>query len=75
LCQADEEEGAIFMVTTRDEREKDLRAIAAEDCIRLVRIYQGAIGTPYGQIPIPGIATSRMIEIILRKEFPPQAAS
>jgi hypothetical protein len=59
------------MVTTREEREKDLRAIATDDCIRLVRIYQNSIGTPLGQIPIPGIAASRMIDVILKKEFPP----
>ncbi len=58
------------MDTTRDEREKDLRAIATDDCIRLIRIYQNAIGTPHGQIPIPGIASSRMIEVILKREFP-----
>ena len=63
------------MVMTRGEREKDLCAIAAKDCIRLVRIYQDAIGTPHGQIPIPGIGHSRMIEVILKKEFPPRAAS
>ena len=58
------------MASTRDEREKDLRAIAADDCIRLIRIYQAAIGTPLGQIPIPGIASLRMIDVILEKEFP-----
>jgi hypothetical protein len=58
------------MASTRDEREKDLRAIAADDCIRLIRIYQTAIGTPLGQIPIPGIASLRMIDVILEKEFP-----
>jgi len=47
-----------------------LRAIAADDCIRLIRIYQTAIGTPLGQIPIPGIASLRMIDVILEKEFP-----
>jgi len=63
------------MVMTRDEREKDLLAIAAKDCIGLVRIYQIAIGTPHGQIPIPGIAHSRMIDVILKREYPPLAAS
>jgi hypothetical protein len=63
------------MAITRDEREKDLLAIAAKDCIGLVRIYQIAIGTPHGQIPIPGIAHSRMIDVILKKEYPPLAAS
>jgi hypothetical protein len=58
------------MASTRDEREKYLRAIAADDCIRLIRIYQTAIGTPLGQIPIPGIASLRMIDVILEKEFP-----
>jgi len=62
------------MVVTRDEREKDLCAMGAKDCIRLVRIYQEAIGTPQGQIPIPGIALRSMIEVILKKEFPPLAA-
>lgn len=56
------------MAKTRDEREKELWAIAAIDCIALVRIYQAAIGTPHGQIPIPGIAHSRMIGVILEKE-------
>ena len=63
------------MVPTRDEREKDLRAIAADDWIRLIRIYQTAIGTPLGQIPIPGIASNRMIDAILKKEFPPPTPS
>jgi len=58
------------MGPTREERERDLRAIAAGDCIRLIRIYQAAIGTPLGQIPIPGIASLRMIDVILEKEFP-----
>jgi len=58
------------MAATRNEREKDLWTIAATDCIQLIRIYQDAIGTPHGQIPIPGIASSRMIEVILKKEFP-----
>ena len=63
------------MAATRNEREKDLWAIAATDCIRLIRIYQDAIGTPHGQIPIPGIANSRMIEVILKKEFPAPTVS
>ena len=58
------------MVTVREEREKALWAVAAKDCIGLIRIYQDSIGTPHGQIPIPGIAQARMIEIILKKEFP-----
>jgi hypothetical protein len=63
------------MATTRAEREQDLGIIATQDCIRLIRIYQAAIGTPNGQIPIPGIAQNRMIEVILKKEFPTLAAS
>jgi hypothetical protein len=63
------------MAKTREEREKDLLSISTTDCIHLVRIYQDAIGTPQGQIPIPGIASSRMIDVILKKEFPPQSAS
>jgi len=63
------------MAPTRNEREKDLWTLSATDCIHLIRIYQAAIGTPQGQIPIPGIASSRMIDVILRKEFPPPPAS
>jgi hypothetical protein len=62
------------MATTRDARESELRTIAAKDCIQLVRIYQVAIGTPNGQIPIPGIASSRMIDVILKREFPAPSA-
>jgi hypothetical protein len=58
------------MANTRDVRENELLAIAAADCIRLIRIYQGAIGTPNGQIAIPGIPQRRMIDAILKKEFP-----
>jgi hypothetical protein len=58
------------MVETRDEREKELQRIWVADCIRLIRVYQDVIGTPHGQIPIPGISASRMIEAILQKEFP-----
>jgi hypothetical protein len=58
------------MAETRDVREKELLAIAAADCIRLIRIYQAAIGTPNGQIAIPGIPQRRMIDAILKKEFP-----
>lgn len=58
------------MLETRAERETILQDIWATDCIRLVRIYQNVIGTPNGQIPIPGIAPSRMIDVILNKEFP-----
>ena len=58
-------------MATREDREKELQAIWAADCIRLIRIYQKVIGTPHGQIPIPGISPSRMIEVILSKENPP----
>jgi hypothetical protein len=58
------------MAETREHREKDLQRLWLSDCIRLVRIYQEVIGTPNGQIPIPGIPPSRMIEVILKKEFP-----
>ena len=58
------------MAETRENREQELQKIWTADCIRLVRIYQDAIGTPKGQIPIPGIPSSRMIEVILKKEFP-----
>ena len=63
------------MVETREDREQELQRIGAADCIRLVRVYQAVIGTPNGQIPIPGISSSRMIEVILKKEFPPATAS
>jgi hypothetical protein len=59
------------MTETRDLREKELVAIGAADCIRLIRIYQGAIGTPNGQIAIPGVPQHRMIDAILKTEFPP----
>ena len=58
------------MADARDLREKELIAMGATDCIRLIRIYQGAIGTPNGQIAIPGISLRRMIDAILKKEFP-----
>ena len=58
------------MAETREDREKELQGIWASDCVRLVRIYQDVIGTPNGQIPIPGISPSRMIEVILKKAFP-----
>jgi hypothetical protein len=58
------------MPETRDNREKELTAIGTADCIRLIRIYQGAIGTPNGQIAIPGVSQRRMIDAILKKEFP-----
>jgi hypothetical protein len=58
------------MVETREDREKELHRIGTSDCIRLVRVYQDVIGTPHGQIPIPGLSPSRMIEVILKKEFP-----
>jgi len=58
------------MAETRDLREKELIAIGSTDCVRLIRMYQGVIGTPNGQIPIPGIPQARMIDAILKKEFP-----
>jgi hypothetical protein len=58
------------MMETREDRDKELQRIEALDCIQLIRIYQDAIGTPHGQIPIPGISPSRMIDVILKKEFP-----
>ena len=58
------------MVETREDRQKELQGIGAKDYIRLIRAYQDVIGTPHGQIPIPGIPPSRMIEVILKKEFP-----
>jgi hypothetical protein len=63
------------MAETRVDRAKELERIWATDCIRLVRVYQDVIGTPHGQIPIPGILPSRMIEVILKKEFPVPIAS
>jgi hypothetical protein len=66
---------AYCMAETRDAREKELIEIGAADCIRLIRIYQVAIGTPNGQIPIPGIPQRRMIDVILKKEFPAAATS
>jgi hypothetical protein len=60
----------IVVVETREARDRELQEIWASDCIRLVRIYQGVIGTPNGQIPIPGISPSRMIDVILNREFP-----
>jgi hypothetical protein len=63
------------MAETRDAREKELIQIGTADCIRLIRIYQAAIGTPNGQIPIPGIPPRRMIDLILKKEFPAGATS
>ena len=58
------------MVETREDRQTELQGIKAKDYIRLIRIYQDVIGTPHGQIPIPGLPPSRMIEGILKKEFP-----
>ena len=58
------------MVGTREDRQQELQRVWASDCIGLVRIYQDAIGTPKGQISIPGPSPSRMIEVILKKEFP-----
>jgi len=63
------------MAQTRELREKELIAIGVADCIRLIRIYQGAIGTPNGQIAIPGIPQRRMIDAILKKEFPTPAVA
>jgi hypothetical protein len=63
------------MAKTRDEREKELWTMAAIDCIALVRVYQEVIGTPHGQIPIPGVAHSRMIGVILEKEWKTGAES
>jgi len=57
-------------VKTQEDRDKELQSIGASDWIRLVRIYQDAIGTPHGQIPIPGLSPRRMIDVILKKEFP-----
>jgi hypothetical protein len=57
------------MAETREDRKEELQRIWAADCIRLIRLYQDVIGTPHGQIPIPGISASRMIEAILKKEF------
>lgn len=59
------------MLKTREDRQKELEGIGGQDYIRLIRIYQDVIGTPHGQIPIPGNPASRMIEVILKKEFPP----
>ena len=59
------------MMETRADREQKLLEIGATDYIRLIRIYQAVIGTPNGQIPIPGLSSNRMIEVILKKEFPP----
>ena len=58
------------MSATRDTREQELTAIGAADCIRLIRLYQASIGTPNGQIAIPGVPQRRMIDAILKKEFP-----
>ena len=58
------------MAETREDRETELKSVWVSDCIRLVRIYQDAIGTPKGQIPIPGLPPGRMIEVILKQEFP-----
>jgi hypothetical protein len=58
------------MAGTREDREAELQKVWTSDCIGLIRIYQSAIGTPHGQIPIPGIPISRMIDAILKKEFP-----
>ena len=58
------------MSDNRETRQQELMTIAAADSIRLIRIYQGAIGTPNGQIAIPGPSQNRMIDAILKKEFP-----
>jgi hypothetical protein len=62
------------MAETRDLRERELMTIGTLDIIRLVRIYQGVIGTPNGQIPIPGVPLRRMIDVILKSEFPSPTA-
>jgi hypothetical protein len=61
----------MIMAATRGDREQELQTVWTSDCIRLVRIYQDAIGMPHGQVPIPGPSPSRMIDVILKKEFPP----
>jgi hypothetical protein len=61
------------MAGTREDREQELQKVWTSDCIGLVRIYQAAIGTPQGQVSIPGPSPSRMIDAILKKEFPPAA--
>ncbi len=61
------------MPEKRDAREKELIAIGLADIVRLIRIYQAAIGTPNGQIPMPGLSQSRMIDVILKQEFPAKA--
>ena len=61
------------MAGTKEDREAELQKVWTADCIRLVRIYQDAIGTPHGQVSIPGPSPSRMIDVILKKEFPPAA--
>ena len=63
------------MTGTREEREQELKKVWTSDCIRLVRIYQDSIGTPHGQVPIPGPTPSRMIDVILKKEFPPKVSA
>ena len=62
------------MAGTREDREQELQKVWTSDCIGLVRIYQAAIGTPQGQVSIPGPSPGRMIDVILKKEFPPAAA-
>jgi len=63
------------MAGTREDRERELQKVWTSDCIGLVRIYQAAIGTPQGQVSIPGPSPSRMIDAILKKEFPPATSS
>ncbi len=62
------------MPETREVREQELITIGADDVVRLIRIYQAAIGTPNGQIAIPGLPQRRMIDSILKQEFPPPTA-
>jgi hypothetical protein len=64
----------VTMAETRDARDKELTVLGATDCIRLIRIYQAAIGAPNGQISIPGLPQRRMIDAILKKEFPAPVA-
>ena len=63
------------MVENALDREQALIAMGGADCIGLIRIYQAAIGTPNGQIAIPGISQRRMIDAILAKEFPASSAA
>ena len=57
------------MAKASENREQELQKMAVTDFIQLVRVYQNVIGTPNGQVPIPGIASTRMIEVILKRSF------